>query len=154
MALDRVSVVVFLGLLRPIRSSAGGALRRFVRADGAGIIAHGDVDQPIPPVLAADKATHDNVNTLKRQVGRPTAISMANHRPARPDRHAALAHRAALFAAALAGRLARVMPSPPPATERLPNVVALRSVLTSGAFPATIRTGQIALRSAESCTRG
>ncbi|HNK18162.1 MAG TPA: hypothetical protein PLG92_07330, partial [Piscinibacter sp.] len=41
-ALDRVSVVVFLGLLRPIRSSAGGALRRFVRADGAGIIAHGD----------------------------------------------------------------------------------------------------------------
>ena len=61
-ALDRVSVVVFLGLLRPIRSSAGGALRRFVRADGAGIIAHGDVDQPIPPVLAADKATHDRAS--------------------------------------------------------------------------------------------
>ncbi|HMW80268.1 hypothetical protein, partial [Accumulibacter sp.] len=37
---------------------------------------------------------------------------------------------------------------------RLPNVVALRSVLTSGAFPATIRTDQIALRGAESCTRG
>lgn len=94
------------------------------------------------------------VNTLKRQVGRPTAISMANHRPARPDRHAALAHRAAPCSATLAGRLARVIPSPPPATEGLPNVAALRSVLTSGAFPATIRTDQIALRGAESCTRG